>query len=214
MGLESRKMIYNWVMAIEYEATFANINKDKVRQKLRERGARLVKPEFLQRRIVFHLPKGHEIDGGWLRVRDESDKITMSLKIVVGDKIENQKEIYLKVDRFDNAVQFLEQIGCRQKAYQESKRETWELEGVEISIDEWPFLEPYLEIEGVSEEAVKRVSQKLGFDYKKAIFDSVDYLYHKKYGVSKKVINDLTPKIVFGEKNPFLKDPQDPMVKF
>lgn len=192
-------------MDIEYEATFPNVDKDEVRRKLKDTGAKLIKPEFLQRRVVFHLPSGHEIKGGWLRVRDEGDKITMSLKIVIGGRIENQKEICLKVDSFDSAINFLVSVGCRQKAYQESKREIWQIDGVEVTIDEWPFLEPYVEIEGASEKTVKSVSKKLGFDYKEAIFDSVDYLYNKKYGVSKRVINDLTPRIVFGEKNPFVK---------
>ena len=79
-------------MDIEYEATFQNIDKKRVRQILKESGAKLSKKEFLQRRVVFNLHKGHEIKGGWLRVRDETDKITMSLKIVDGNKIHNQKE--------------------------------------------------------------------------------------------------------------------------
>ncbi|HUW22138.1 MAG TPA: CYTH domain-containing protein [Candidatus Bathyarchaeia archaeon] len=192
-------------MAIEYEATFANINKNRIRSKLKNMGAKLVKAEFMQKRIVFHLPKGHEIKGGWLRVRDESDKITLSLKIVIGDGIENQNEICLKIDNFEEAVKLLEQIGCRQKAYQESKREIWEIDGVEVTIDEWPFLEPYVEVEGTSEEAVKNMSDKLGFDYSEAIFDSVDYLYSKKYNISKDIVNNSTPRIVFGKENPFQK---------
>lgn len=192
-------------MEIEYEATFANVDKDKIRKKLKSIGAKLIRPEFLQKRVVFHLPKSHEIKGGWLRVRDEGGKTTMSLKVVIGDKIENQKEVCLKVDDFDRAVKFLISIGCQQKAYQESRRELWKIDGAEVTIDEWPFLEPYIEVEANSEEVVKSVSQKLGFDYSEAIFDSVDYLYSKKYGVSKKVINDQTPRIVFGEENPFLK---------
>jgi len=192
-------------MEIEYEATFASVDKGKIRKKLKSIGAKLVRPEFFQRRVVFHLPKGHEIKKGFLRVRDEGGKTTMSLKVVIGDKIENQKEVCLKVDDFDMAVKFLISIGCQQKAYQESRRELWEIDGAEVTIDEWPFLEPYIEVEANSEEVVKSVSQKLGFDYSEAIFDSVDYLYNKKYGVSKKVINDQTPRIVFNEKNPFLK---------
>ncbi len=69
-------------MDIEYEATFPNIDKKEVREKLKKVGAKLVKPEFMQRRFVFHLPKSYEIKGGWLRVREEGDKITMTLKIV------------------------------------------------------------------------------------------------------------------------------------
>jgi adenylate cyclase, class 2 len=191
-------------MEIEYEATFENINKDKVRLKLREIGAKLLREEFMQKRVVFNFPKGHEVKGGWLRVRDEGDKITMSLKIIDGDKIEDQKESCLKVDNFDEAVLLLETIGCDKKAYQESKREVWKLDDCEVLIDEWPFLEPYLEIEGKSEEAVKAVCEKLSFDYGDALFCSADVLYSRKYGFDRDVINNQTPRICFYDENPFL----------
>ncbi len=192
-------------MKTEYEATFPEINKEETRNRLRNAGAKLLRPEFLQKRVVFNLPKGHEIKGGWLRVRDESDKITMSLKIVTGGKIENQKEICLKVDDFKKAESLLVAIGCQEKAYQESKRELWSFDNVEITIDTWPFLEPFVEIEGKSEKAVKEASQKLGFDYSKALFCSIDTLYSRKYGIPDDFINNKTPKIVFGGKNPFRK---------
>lgn len=192
-------------MYTEFEATFTNINKNNTRTQLRKVGAKLVKKEFLQKRIVFNLPKGHEIKGGWLRVRDEGDKITMSLKVVDGDKIENQKEIQLIVDNFENAVEILESIGCINKAYQETKRELWKLGRVEITIDEWPFLEPFVEIEGKSEADVRRVAKKLGFDYKKAKFCSVDTLYSEKYGVTEDYFNNHLPRLVFDMKNPFLE---------
>ena len=62
------------MLEVEYEATFTNIDKNTVRELLRSAGAKLVRAEFLQRRSVFHLPSGHEISGGWLRVRDEGDR--------------------------------------------------------------------------------------------------------------------------------------------
>lgn len=192
-------------MEIEYEATFIDINKDEYRKILENAGADLVKPEFLQKRVVFYMPEGHRIKGGWLRVRDEQDKITMSLKVIDGDKIENQKEICLKVNNFAEAVEFLERIGCTKKAYQENKRELWILDGVEITIDEWPFLEPFLEVEGKSEADVKSVSEKLGLDYSKAMFGSTDTIYSKKYNLPNGVFNDVTDKIIFGKENPFLK---------
>lgn len=190
---------------IEYEATFPNIKKAAMRKVLRRAGAKLVRSEFLQTRAVFHLPKGHKIKGGWLRVRDEGDKITMSLKIIDGTKIENQKEICLEVNNFRMAVSFLKSIGCVQKSYQETKREKWELDGVEIVIDEWPFLEPLIEIEGKSEAAVRRAAKKLGFDYRKAWFCATDAIYSKKYNLSEDIIDNHTPRIIFGGKNPFLK---------
>lgn len=193
-------------MNIEYEATFPNIDKDKIRLKLKETGAQIIRPEFLQKRVVFKLPKGHEIEGGWIRVRDEKDKITMSLKVIDGEKIENQKEICLKVDNFKEAELFLTTIGCKKKAYQESKREMWRLDDVEITIDEWPFLEPFVEIEGKSEEIVKLVCKKLGLNYSRALFCSVDVFYSKKYNLPVDVINNQTPEILFGGKNPFKKE--------
>lgn len=192
-------------MDIEYEATFPEVDKDKVRVKLKELRAKLIKPEFLQKRCAFHLPKSNEIKKGWLRVRDEGDKITMSLKVMEDEsKIEGQKEICIVVNNFDEAVKLLESIGCKKKAYQESKREVWMINNVEVTIDEWPFLEPFVEVEGKSEEDVEKVADILGFDYSKAVFSSVDVLYSRKYGVSEEVICDHTPRIVFGEENPFL----------
>jgi len=191
-------------MQIEYEATFIDINKDEVRARLAAAGAELARPEFLQKRIVFSLPSGHESEGGWLRVRDEGNKITMSFKIVAGRNIEDQKELCLRVDSFDNAVNFLAAVGCGKKSYQETKRELWLLDGTEITIDEWPYLEPFVEVEGSSEEAVRAASVKIGFNYADALFCATDELYEKKYGVSKDIINNCTPRITFGDPNPFI----------
>jgi adenylate cyclase class 2 len=137
-------------------------------------------------------------------VRDEQGKITMSYKKVSGNKIEDQKEINLVIDNFENGVEFLEQIGCKKKSYQENKREQWRLGDVEICIDEWPFIEPFVEIEGRSEKDVKDVSEKLIFDYSEAIFGATDVIINKKYGIPLNEINKM-PKIVFNMENPFLK---------
>ena len=160
---------------------------------------------FNQKRTVFNLPKGHEIKGGWLRVRDEEDKITMTLKVVEPNgSIEGQKEVEIVVDNYKNAVTLLKTIGAEEKAIQENKREVWELDGVALMIDLCPFLEPFIEVEGQNELNVRKVSEVLGFSWSDAIFESVDYLYSKKYGVSRDIINNHTPEISFGIKNPFI----------
>lgn len=193
-------------MKIEYEATFIDIDKESVRSKLKDIGAILVRPEFLQKRVTFNLPTGVDLKGGWLRVRDEGDKITLSLKAVHGEGIESQKEILLTVDDFDEAAELLSTLGCKQKSYQETRRELWKIGNVEITIDKWPFLEPFVEVEGASEEEVKSVSEKIGFNYNDALFCAVGTLYSKKYDLEEDIINNKTPKIVFDMENPFLKD--------
>ena len=191
-------------MKIEYEATFTKVDKAEIRERLMKAGVELLRPEFFQKRATFNLPGGHEIRGGWLRVRDEGDKITLSFKVVDGNKIENQKEIYLIIDNFENACDVLQAIGCSKKSYQETKRELWKISDIEITIDEWPFLEPFIEIEGSSEQAVKKVARELGFEWSNAKFCTVGTLYAEKYDITEDKINNQTPKIVFEMENPFV----------
>lgn len=192
-------------MNIEYEVKFINIEKDDIRKRLKKIRAKLVRPEYFQKRVVFNLPKGYRKEHSWLRVRDEGDKITMALKSITGEKgIERQKELEIQISDFKIAKELLSSIGCEEKAYQETKRELWMLGNVEITIDEWPFLLPFVEIEGKSENDVKKISKKLGFNYSEGIFGAVDILYSNKYNVSPDKINNNTEKIVFNGKNPFL----------
>jgi adenylate cyclase class 2 len=192
-------------MDIEYEAKFTNINKDELREKLKSLKARLTKPEFLQKRTAFFLPGKKDSGTSWLRIRDEGDKISVSLKIVVNGRIEPQKEIMIIVDNYEKARKVLTEIGRIEKAYKETKRETWKLCDVEVTIDEWPYLEPYVEIEGNPEQAVRKAAGTLGFDYKKAVFGAVDQLISKKWGSPESDINDEIKRIVFDEDNPYLK---------
>lgn len=191
-------------MDTEWEAKFLDIDREKLQKRLKTSGAKLVKPETFYKRAVFFLPKGHEREGGWLRVRDEGDKITLSLKVTTNGYIETQKEIQLIVDNYDKARQLLTEIGCIEKAYQETKREIWQLGDVEVTIDEWPYLEPYAELEGNSENEVRKAAETLGFDYNQAVFGAADQVISNKYGISEDVINNKISRIVFSEPNPYL----------
>lgn len=191
-------------MNTEFEAAFLNINPEIFRKKLREVGADNTREEYLQKRITLELPQEKRSPNTWLRVRNEGDKITFALKGITGDSIEDQKELMVNVDDFEVTVALLETIGCITKSFQESKRELWMLDEAEVTIDTWPFLDPYVEIEGISEEHVKDVSEKLGFNFSEAKFCSTSEIYKMKYG---KTLEEL-PKIVldrfaFDIDNPF-----------
>ena len=60
-------------MDIEYEATFSNIDKDNLRTKLKALGAKLLRENFMMKRVTFNLPSNEK--NKWLRVRDEGDII-------------------------------------------------------------------------------------------------------------------------------------------
>ena len=185
-------------MKNEIEAQFLDIDKTKIRKKLKEIGATLVKPEVLMRRTVF--------DTGintFARVRDEGDKIVMTYKNVSDENsIMGTKEVNLTVNDYDDAVLFLESCGLQPKAYQETKREIWALDKVEITIDTWPWLPTFMEIEGPSEKSVWDTATKLGYTKEQAKFGSVDSTYRHYYGIDEDIINLHTPKILFDMEPP------------
>jgi len=111
------------MLQTEFEATFANIDKDFIRNLIREKGGELVKKEFTQKRKVFNFPESNINKDGFVRVRDEDGKITMTLKIFKGINIEDQKEAEVVVSDFNTAALILSELGAREKAFQETKRE-------------------------------------------------------------------------------------------
>ena len=186
-------------MKNEIEAQFLDINKDEMRVKLKEIGAKCVKPEVLMRRVVFYTGPH-----SFARVRDEGGgKIVMTYKNVSDDKsILGTKEVNLEIDNYEDGVLFLRGCGLEEKAEQESYRETWEFGDVEICIDEWPWIPPFIEIEAPSEELVWDTAKKLGFNKSQAKFGSVDTTYQKYYGIDTDIVNLHTPKILFDMEPP------------
>ena len=185
-------------MKNEIEAQFLDINKTKIRKQLKEIGAKLIKPEVLMRRTVFDTGVN-----SFARVRDEGDKIVMTYKNVSDENsILGTKEVNVVVNDYDDAVLFLQSCGLEPKAYQETKREIWTLGKVEISIDTWPWLPTFMEIEGPSEKSVWDTAAKLGYSQAQAKFGSVDSTYRFYYGIDEDVINLHTPKILFDMESP------------
>lgn len=192
-------------MQTEFEATFWPIDKDTIRKRLIAAGAIQIYPERLMRRRAFNLPPGLHSSQRWARVRDEGDRITASVKYITGDKIEDQKEAQILVNDFDQTAELFTLLGCQEKAFQETKRELWKLTEVEIMIDEWPFLEPLIEVEGTSEAQVRDISERIGMDWSQARFCAVSAIYIEKYGITEERINNETPRLVFEDPNPFLE---------
>lgn len=173
----------------EIEAKFVNINKDEMRAKLKAAGAEMQYPERLMRRKVFDTGPNT-----FARVRDEGGRIVMTYKnFIDGNSIMGVKEVNLIVNDYDDAVNFLLGCGLRLKSEEESYRELWLLDGTEVTIDTWPWLPTYTEIEGHSEEDVWATAEKLGFKKENAIFGGVDDIYNYHYGVDQDIINSKTP---------------------
>ena len=191
-------------MKNEIEAQFLDIDKEAMRIRLNEIGAKLEKPEVLMRRVVFYTG-----EHSFARVRDEGDKIIMTYKNISDEhSILGTKEVNVEASSYDDAILFLRGCGLEIKARQETRREIWKLDEVEICIDTWPWIPTFMEVEGPTEESVWEVAKKLWFGKDQAKFGSVDTTYQRYYGVDPDIVNLHTPEILFDIEPPeWVKNP-------
>ena len=194
-------------MKTEYEAKFIRINHDEIRQKLKDIGATLHHPMRLMRRAIIENEELKKKDA-FLRVRDEGDKVTLTYKQFSNLSVDGAKEHEIVVNDFNETVSLLAAAGLPHRSIQESKRETWTYDKAEVVLDEWPWLDPYIEIEADSEEAVKKLASELGFDWDDAIFGDVMAAYRSQYPhLSEKDTVGSSPIVRFGDPLPdLLKD--------
>ena len=184
-------------MNTEFEIVFTNIDRDKIIEKVKKIWGIQSKKNTLMKRIVFNNPIVKE--WSYVRVRDEWDKITCTYKEIKNWKLDinSVKELETEVKSFDTMVSIFENLWLKAKSYQETYREVWEINNeVELMFDVWPWLDLFIEIEGKSEEIVRKYSKLLWFDYKKWIFGSVDQIYLKELWIQPDIINNLE-KITF-----------------
>jgi adenylate cyclase class 2 len=192
-------------MQKEIEAKFLNIDHDAIRAKLKAHGAICEQPERLMRRVVIDYPdrRMQQDTDSWVRIRDEGDKITLTYKSSTEHEFGGATEIEVEVNDYDKTIAIFLAIGMVVHTEQESKRETWTYKNVEIVLDEWPWLNPYIEIEAATEKEVMDIAAELGFLWEDAVFGSVTSAYRKQYPtITKDEHISLIPKIKFGMEMP------------
>ena len=185
-------------MQTEIEAKFLNIDHDEIRAKLKDLGAKCVHSVRLMRRRNFDFPDGRlEKIAGWVRLRDEGDRLTMSYKQLNDRTLHGTKEVSLTVDNLEQAEAFLRALGLVESSYQETKRESWQLDGVSIELDEWPWIPTFIEIEADNEVLLRSVAEKLSLDFKDAVHGSVENAYQDVFDVTEAEVDHMD-RIVFG----------------
>lgn len=190
-------------MQAEIEAKFLDVDIENVRTRLKEAGATLEYPMRDMRRVLIE-EEHHIAERSFVRIRDEGNEVTLAFKRKLAkkgeDAVSSTHEIETTVGDFDTAVRLFAEAGWKYQSYQESRRETWRCDGAIVTIDEWPWIKPYVEVEGESEGVVRQVASKLGFSWSDALFSSVNSIYRRDYP-------DMTVRGVSGIKEVRFSDP-------
>lgn len=148
----------------EFETKVLDIDGAEIAKKLLGLGAEK-KPEVLMKRWVFDIDPSKD---EWLRLRDDGHKVTLTYKCKSGFGIDQTEEIEVVVGDFQKTGQILSKLEFKGKYYQENKRTAFRLKDIEFTIDSWPKIPPYLEVESSSEEKVKEGLVLLGLENKDA----------------------------------------------
>jgi len=169
------------IMKTEYEVKILDVDVEEIKKKLEGIGAE----KYLERemrRYVYDIEPADQ--SRWIRLRDNGEKITLTIKKIENDNIDGTKEIEVKVDNFDKTNLLLNELGFSHKAYQENRRISYRLDGVKIEIDFWPKIPPYIEVEGASEEEIEKVIKMLGYKMAQTTSMGTTKVYEEKYGIN------------------------------
>ena len=79
-------------------------------------------------------------------------------------KFKTREELEAAVSDGDEMAAIFRKLGFEQVLAFEKRRETFDLDGCEVVLDELPYLGTYVEIEGADDAAVDAVREKLGLD--------------------------------------------------
>lgn len=184
-------------MPKEFEAKFLNIDITAIKTKLRENGAKKVHDPLKFYRLIFKRCEEAGDKPGFVRIRDEGKKITMTTKIFNDKKFPEEREVTIN-ESFDKGCEFLRAIGIQEKSYQETMREKWSHPlAHEITFDIVPGLPIYMEIDCTSEANLNKLVSLLELDNTNMKYGSFDKTYTEYYGIPSDTIINKTPSLTF-----------------
>ena len=122
-------------------------------------------------------------ENSWIRLRTNGVETTLTIKEIKSSKIDGTKELEIIVSDFFATDELLNKLGYVARSKQENRRIRYILDDVEIDIDYWPNIAPYVEFESDDVNNIKKVCKKLEIDFEKLTTLDVEKIY-KKYGIN------------------------------
>lgn len=166
---------------LEVEVKFLASDLEIVRAKLLVVGAQLTHARVHERNVRFDTPDGELLGKAQLlRLRQDS-RVRLTFKgpaaADVMSEAKVREEIEVTVNDFDNMSLILQRLGFEPLQVYEKYRETYQLDDVEVVLDEMPFGR-FVELEG-TEADIRQAASTLGFDWSRRIL--VNYLAMMAY---------------------------------
>ena len=164
------------IMNLEIEAKFQVDDLTAVRQTLLLSGAILENPRVYEKNSVYDDERQTLKNSSRLIRLRQDEKIKLTYKgappAQIKSDVKVREEIELEVSDFAKMEQIIGRLGYRPVLIYEKYRETFQLDGVEIVLDELPFGN-FVEIEG-SEPDIKEAANRIGLAWSQRI--NINYL--------------------------------------
>lgn len=156
-------------MAVEIEAKIKVNDFSDVKRRLEQSGATCAGDVFetnvildTEDRTLLAADKGLRVRSA-RNVASGAESCTLTFK---GPRkhgpLKTRDEFETGVESFEDAVRLFQQLKFSPVLTFEKKRQTWELDGCKVELDELPHLGCFVEIEGATEKLVQSVQEKLG----------------------------------------------------
>jgi adenylate cyclase class IV len=149
----------------EIELAIYDIDPNVVKEKLGSIGAKYI-GHFSFRRINFQVKTNTAVEGeynvSWVRVRTDGINTKITYKQQNGVGMNNREEYEVGTDSFEGAVRIIYKLLSQADYdYFENEREEYEIDGMHVEIDKFPYMPYTMEIEGSSEANIMGLYKKL-----------------------------------------------------
>lgn len=163
-------------MNIEYEIKVLGIDTLDVKQMIK--ALSFSDPVIYNfKRYIYELKDN---SSAWIRLRTDGTHTTLAYKNFVSNSVDGVQELEVIVDSFEKTHELMTLLGYDYKSYQENKRTQYKNDDVELCIDEWPHIDPYLEIEAENETIVHAYISMLKLENHRKSSEPTSYIYEKQ----------------------------------
>ncbi len=169
-------------MPKEYEVDILNINREEAVARLNELGAKHVGTHHF-RRMEFRLEGDSDAGHSWIRVRTDGKKTTLTMKTYNLGGFNPMDEYEVETGGFEDTIRIMSRLAKSRCIYFENDRDAYRLDDLYITLDKWPEIPLFMEIEAPDEAKLRAAAAMIGIKGE-LIGNCVINDVYKRYGLT------------------------------